>query len=360
MKVTHIVTELNYGGVERHMEVIAKASLSNKEHISFISLSKGGVSADRIRKLGFRVDVLEMSPKIPNLKLIYRLIKLLRKQRPQVVHCHGGEANFHGIWSSFFARVPVRIAEEIGIPSHSKIAIVVFKFTYFLASGLIAVSKVVRDWLISSGEINEYNLKLIINPVEIPKTLERNNLHVKKIRIGYMGRLEVVKNPIMLLESFCRIKKEFNNVELVYIGEGSERNRLEQYIKSNGLEDSVSLLGFQEEPHKYVQSCDFMVMPSLSEGFSLGLIELMGCAKPVITTNVGGAEDIIEESENGFLLHEISSACLLEKLKLVLLLNKIEYERIGLKARESVLDKCDPNIYINCLNSYYNTLLINK
>lgn len=360
MKVVfHVVTSLDFGGVEKHMEVIS----SSLEHASydhkFIAIGSGGATEKILRTLGADVFCLNLPTKIPSFSSILALARFFREHKPMVVHAHGAEANFHGLIAAWLARVPVRVGEEIGIPAHSTKAKFIFKSVYLLSHRVIGISNSVRNWLVESGEVSEPKALMIYNPVVISDVPPQNMIE-ETFRIGFVGRLEPVKNPIALLMAFVNFAKKAPSSELIFIGDGSLRSEIDALIRYHNLHDQVRLLGYQPRPDDFLLQCDIYVQPSVSEGFGLALVEAMGCQLPVISTAVGGAPEIIDHGKTGWLLPVASPEAIESTLYEAYSLGRDVLHVMGKNARESVLGRFDPKKYIEKLESLYNTVASEK
>lgn len=126
-------------------------------------------------------------------------------------------------------------------------------------------------------------------------TIQKN----ERIRFISIGRLDSNKNvqlqiKVMVMLFDCGIK----NIELYTIGEGEERRNLES-LAGKYLNDGIYILGFQKNPYPYIKSSDCLLITSKSEGFPTVAIEAMALGKPVLSTPVGGIDEIIQEGVNG-------------------------------------------------------------
>lgn len=356
-KVIHVVTSLDFGGVEKHMENIASVYNDSKFKHSFIAIAGGGNSEVKLRLLGFDVTCLEEIAKIPNYRAIISLFKFFKKANVTVVHTHGAEANFHGLIAAWLARVPVRIGEEIGIPQHSAKAKRIFKFTYSFANKVVGISNAVTNWLVENGEVPAHKAVTIFNPVIIPKPRNRHDIQADMFRIGFVGRLEPVKNPLALLEAVSLLIDQEYDVELSIVGDGSQKQLLIDRAKEIKISDRVIIHGFQDEPELYVRQCHVYVQPSLSEGFGLALVEAMGCAVPVIATAVGGAPEIICDGYTGWLIHKTDAKTIANKLIEVLNMTEEHLFDIGLQGHKSVETRFESSAYMVELQSLYTSVL---
>jgi glycosyltransferase involved in cell wall biosynthesis len=354
--VMHVLTSLHFGGVERHMEVIAGVLVHARLQHIFVALGRGGAVETRLRGLGADVRCLGQKTGIPSLGALKALLKLFWQERPLAVHTHGAEANFHGLLAAWLTGVPVRIGEEIGIPSHGKKARLVFRLIYGTAHRVVGISQSVTDWLVTSREVSRSKAKRIYNPVQLSPLHQQPVASQDVFRIGFVGRLEAVKNPLALLDAFVEFQAGGAPCELWIVGDGSERAELEQRISKMGLAGKVRLFGYQSEPDSFIRQCHVYVQPSLSEGFGLALVEAMGCGVPVIATAVGGAPEIIEHGRTGWLLPQASPDLIVLALKEARRMGPGKLHEMGQRARESVQGRFEPVHYLGEIEALYQQL----
>jgi glycosyltransferase involved in cell wall biosynthesis len=355
-KIFHVVTSLDFGGVERHMEILGDA-LNNQTKFRYviIAIGVGGAAASKLTDLGVEVICLNEVTRIPSLTALKALYQIFRREQPVIVHTHGAEANFHGLLAAFLARVPVRVGEEIGIPAHSNVAKFIFRQIYRMAHRVIGVSNVVVDWLLACREVSQKRVACLYSPVLLPAVRHgmRDDAAGRTFRVCYVGRLESVKNPLVLLDSAKNLIVRGVPVECWIVGDGSLRKEIEDRIASLGISQQVQLFGFQPDPSKFIRQCDVYVQPSLSEGFSLALIEAMGCGVPVIVTRVGGAPEVVEQGVTGWLLDDPSACALTTALHEAWLLGEQKLFNMGLNARHAVEGRFEPEQYIVRLEKLY-------
>lgn len=132
-----------------------------------------------------------------------------------------------------------------------------------------------------------------------------------------VGRLIPIKGYLRLLNALASLKKEGFSFRLIMIGEGSQKEEIESFIRERGLEQMVSLRGMQQNPYRYMPMCDYFVCSSFAEGLSTVVMEAIICELPVITTDCSGMQDILGNSECG-LICENSDKGIYEALKYVL------------------------------------------
>ena len=142
---------------------------------------------------------------------------------------------------------------------------------------------------------------------EIPKELK-----VDEFTIVTVGRLATVKGYDLAIEAAYLLKKDGYRFKWYVIGEGPQRNEIEQLIKKIHLEKEFILLGIKSNPYVYMKNCNLYVQTSRKEGFGLSLMEAKILSKPIITTNFDTAYEIIEDKKEGYMVSmsaiEIKSA----------------------------------------------------
>ncbi|MDP1872161.1 MAG: glycosyltransferase [Gallionella sp.] len=358
LTVVHCLTSLDFGGVEKHMEILADASHNGEMIHRFVAIQGGGAAERALSGMGVQVDCLNRKASIPSLIALLALYRFFREVGPAVVHTHGAEANFHGLIAAKLAGVPVRIGEEIGIPQHSIYAKWIFTQVYRVAHRVIGISNAVTQWLIESGEVAANNAVRLYNPVQLPSEISRALKTSNVFRIGFVGRLEPVKNPLVLVDALALLLAQGISAELCIVGDGSQRGIIESRIAELNLGHKVHLAGYQSDPIPFMLECDIYVQPSISEGFGLALVEAMGCSLPVIATCVGGAPEIIFDGKNGWLLHDSSADAVAFALQKAFNCGSNMLFEMGKEARYSILERFIPANYLQELESLYSCIYI--
>lgn len=351
MKVLRVTTELNYGGIEKVFELHAKHHDKTYELV-FVALGKGGNTQRVLQDLGYKVIVLGFGEvTIPSVEIIRALIKVIKAERPEVVHTAGAEANFHATLAAKIASVKRIICEEIGIPGHSAKAKLLFRFIYKLSDGVIAISRAVKEFLITSKEVPASKVTLIYNPVNSPgQNIESNR---EELRFAVVARLEPVKNLPFLIDVFSELLKKKPNAKLIIIGDGSQRKMLREKINKLNISDKVSMKGFLPDPQQELTKSTFFILPSLFEGFGLACIEAIQAGNVVVCTNSGGIPEFIDDGQEGFLFNPNSKESMLTAIDKALSLSKSEKEIIVASAQKRVRDLFSPTLYVEQLKSLY-------
>jgi len=356
MTVLHVIESLGFGGVESQMEIVgANGNISHFRH-TFCAISRGGAVSARMVASGNSVAILNCRSRIPSVAAILALIHHIRRIKPAIIHCHGAEANFHGIIAGRICRTPVCVAEEIGLPNHSPKARLIFRWVYKLADSVVAISEAVKSKIVEMGEAEAEKCYVILNPAQM-LSKRSNPTRTDVFRLGFVGRLEEVKNPLGLISALSILRAKGLNVTLTIVGDGSQRALLEDEVRRLDLADAVSFTGFAPRPFDKLTNVNLYVQPSISEGFGLAIVEAMSMGIPVLATSVGGAPEIIHDGVNGWLLSGTTPKKIADGIAMLYQLDKGMLETVGIRARESVVQRFSPAAYIAACDAFYERLV---
>lgn len=210
------------------------------------------------------------------------------------------------------------------------------KNAYSKFNEVVCVSKTVKDGIEKKYGVK--NSKVIYNPINREKILNLSNEKIEdikftsKFKLISVGRLAEEKGYDRLLRVFKQLDDEGFDLELTIIGSGEKYNELNDYIEENNLKDKVFLLGYRENPYKYVKNSDLFVCSSLSEGFSLVIGEAMAIGVPVVSVKCQGANEVLGFGEYGMLVNNDENS-LCNGIKM-LIDNKKLYDTYRTKAIE--------------------------
>jgi glycosyltransferase involved in cell wall biosynthesis len=186
------------------------------------------------------------------------------------------------------------------------------------------VSDGIRDELIIRG-IQDSRIRVIPNAVAphcgteemLTYRLEKRrslNIALQEYVVGYTGRLSEEKGLIYLVGAVANLRDAAVPVKLLIVGDGPERLALEQLVRDRGLENLVIFAGFQTDVEKWLPVLDVFILPSLTEGTPMALLEAMAASVPVIATAVGGVPKVITDGVDGLLVPSGNVGAISEKI----------------------------------------------
>lgn len=169
---------------------------------------------------------------------------------------------------------------------------------------IVCVSETVKEAFTKRFGITE-NLTVKYNLLDDKDVLERAKEKVERtdrVRIVSVGRLVRRKGFDRLLIIMRQFKKEGIDCELVIVGDGSRRQELEGYVNYHNLTDMVTFTGYCDNPYKYINSADLVVLPSRAEGYSTVATESVIIGKPTVVCDCSGMKEIFGDSEYGIIV----------------------------------------------------------
>jgi glycosyltransferase involved in cell wall biosynthesis len=257
----------------------------------------------------------------------WRLARWLRRERPDIVHCHDIYSNiFVGWWARFGGSPSViasrRWGEDSSQPRLDRLNDVMSR----RATRLLVNSATVARALVKEGRARADRVVVIPNFLE-PAAFElppppaifdwRSTLGIPGDRwvIGSVARLTPVKHHRLLLEALPKLLQAVPTAHIVLVGDGPERPALEQLAAATGRADRVSFTGTlpnRPTPHLLF---DVSVLTSRSEGVPNSLDEAMAAGRPVVATDVGGVRDAVVDDETGLLIPDGDADALVTALQ---------------------------------------------
>jgi sugar transferase (PEP-CTERM/EpsH1 system associated) len=194
-------------------------------------------------------------------------------------------------------------------------------------STMVAVSHDMKRFLVERISIPPDKLRVIHNGIDLGRYAEqqadraiRKKLGIRDGQpvIGTIGNLFAVKGQVHLLRACRDVARVFPDLVLLIAGEGDQRGMLEKEASDIGMADRVKFLGFRDDVPSLLQAMDVFVLPSLSEGLPLSVLEALSLKKPVVASDVGGIPEIIENGVTGYLVPPENPEALAEKITLLL------------------------------------------
>jgi glycosyltransferase involved in cell wall biosynthesis len=173
---------------------------------------------------------------------------------------------------------------------------------------MVAVSEDVRNFLTKQVGIKENHVRTIRNGIDVKAYAGRfgeDRVQEKKRKnfvIGSVGSLYPVKGHTYLLKALAIVLKTRRDVVCRIAGQGQLLSHLQAEATDLGIANQVEFLGLRDDIPQFLQGIDVFVLPSLSEGLPLSILEAMAAGKPVIATNVGGVSEVIEDRRTGFIV----------------------------------------------------------
>lgn len=357
------------GGGEQVFLNIAR-NIDREQYNPSVILLKKGWLYDQLSQDDIKITIIS-SQRSWDLSFLYRLIKSCRQQKIDVIHSHFTGANLYASLAGSILRIPVVVTfhNELILPwwscSYSK-------FKHFLirnfASRIVMVAEFMKKDYVNIAKYPPNKLLTIYNgidldrdKVDIDSTALRKELGLRDddLLVGHVANLRPPKGHEYLIRAAKLICEILPNVKFLLVGEDNRENLkgdIEKQIYDLNLNENVKLLGYRADVPELLRLIDVFVLPSISEGHPLSVIEAMAASRPIVATNVGGLPEIVEDGLNGYLVKSENPSALAEKI-LVLLKNKNLREQMGKMGRKTVEENFSIKTMIDNYQNLYRELL---
>lgn len=347
MKVLHVLDKLNFSGAEVMLKVAAPVFIKNGFNLHVLSTGEEiGDYADILRSSGY---TLHHIPFRKSLSYFANLYHLLQKEQFDVVHIHPERAFF---WHVLTARIVKRNSVTIRT-AHS-----VFCFSGFLRLKRMLQRFVARTvfgvkFISISASVAEVEQRSFHNrTLVIPNWIDQSNFlpaqtseerdHLRKqygispkdITVISVGSCTDVKNHKAIITAVAEVKKKFNHIVYLHVGEGPLVEKEKELASKCSIEDRTVFLGQMEVVRDALVAGDIFVISSQYEGFGVAGLEAMSCGLPVIAYDVYGLRDIVEDGKNGMLV-EPNPRALAKAIETLVSTGELR-RRMGVEAYESV------------------------
>jgi glycosyltransferase involved in cell wall biosynthesis len=342
IRVLRVIARLNMGGPAIHVASLAAGLETRGYHTTLVagSLARGEDSmAFLAERLGVSVvSVPEIQREISFLhdaRSILRLADLMRSERPHILHTHTAKAGAVARAAALLAgaaRPPVVVHTFHGHvlkgyfdPARTSFFRQVERSLARASDVLVAVSPEVRDELVSLGVAPRQKFAVIRLGIPLEERLAatENDEDYRRLYgippaafvVGWVGRMTGVKDTGAALEIVRATRERGVDAVLCMVGDGPDREQLEQLAHELGIARSCYFVGYQEDVAGYYRLFDAFVLPSVNEGTPVSAIESLASGTPVVANRVGGVPDVVFDGVDGFLVEpgDIESAA--EKLE---------------------------------------------
>jgi sugar transferase (PEP-CTERM/EpsH1 system associated) len=308
MIITH---NLAIGGLQQIVVNLAQNICKDKFSISILCLRDLGEYVSEIDRLGIKVHFV-WKGKRTNYFLFFRIANLLRKEKIHIIHTHNSQSLVDGTLGALLSGVRNIIHTEHG-------RIFPDKRRYILMERILSrfVFKVVGVSDQTSQNMNKYvripfsKITTIVNGIDgskyrpdIEKKAKKEELGLDPQApvIGTIGRLVKEKGIEYLIMALKTIVADYPGIRLMIVGQGILQQSLRELVNQNGLKDNVFFTGSRLDTPQLYKVFDLFVLPSISEGLPMVLLEALASGCPIIATEVGGIPSLIQHGVNGSLV----------------------------------------------------------
>lgn len=385
MKIVRVIARLNVGGPAIHA-ILLTARMNERGIQTLLVCGREGPREGNMEDLAAAhgvvpVRIPELGREIrwwDDLTAFWKLYRLLRRERPRILHTHTAKAGTLGRLAGWLAGVPVIIHTFHGHvfqgyfpPWKTRLFIGAERAMSRISTAIVTLSPRLKEDLVKHGIAPQEKIRIVPLGLALDQFGEldarRGNLRAElglgpdAVLIGIVGRLVPIKNHRLFLQAARDVVGELTeraggpgdrSVHFLVVGDGELRDRLEDEARDLGLSPRVAFLGFRQDLENIYADLDLVVLTSNNEGTPVCLIEAMAAGKPVVATRVGGVPDLVEDMVTGLLVPPGDREALARAL-LVLVNDPALRARLGERARSAVYPRFDIRTLVSNLERLY-------
>jgi glycosyltransferase involved in cell wall biosynthesis len=314
LSVMHVVDSLELGGLERVVTDLSIAQKADECSVSVFSINNTGGHRDTLEAEGIPV-IQGGKRRTADPHVLRRLWQTIVRNRVDVVHAHNFVPNYYAA----AALLPLRRRPPLVVTCHDmgqrlsdRRLRMLFRLSLARTARVAMVSQQVYQRYLELGLISPSSAKVILNGVPTDKFRggaearhdARVELDVPQDArvIGTVGRMVDLKNQRALIAAMPALLEAFPDVVLVMIGDGPLYSTLQAQAAAAGVSANVRFAGQRRNVSSLLHGLDVFVLPSLTEGLSIALLEATACGLPIVASNTGGNPEIVVHGETGLLV----------------------------------------------------------
>ena len=316
--------------------------------------------ASRLQALGFEYHDIKINNKgvnpVEDAKLVVDFYRLYKQIAPDVILQYTIKPNIYGSWAAGMLGIPV-ISNISGLGTvflndslSSKIARLLYRLALPFAKKVFFQNAHDRQLFISSKLVAETKTDLLPGSgidTQKFKPLTGGSQHTNVLRFLFIARLVKDKGLLEYVQAAKKIAQP--SVECSILGAyypGNPTAITGEQMEAWEEEGIVKYLGVSDEVQSVIAKADCIVLPSYREGLSRVLLEAASMAKPIITTNVAGCREVVDDGVNGYLCKEKDADSLAKQMKKMIHLSEEARKEMGRKGREKVMREFDESVVI--------------
>ena len=312
MRVCFLSTSMGMGGADSQLLSAAQELRSRGHEVLIVSLTPLGPMGLEARSAGIATESLEMRRGLPDPRGLWRLVRLVRAWRPDVLHSHMVHANLMARVLRLIAPVPAVVSTIHNIYEGGRIRMAAYRLTNSLVDRMTIVSQAAFDRFVTEGIVPRELLRVVPNGVDTDRFRNIPAGARESVRgsLGLggefawlaVGRFAVAKDYPTMLRACAKVREQQPEAVLLLVGRGSLQEETETLVRDLGIAGGVRFLGVRSDVAEVMSAADGYVMSSAWEGMPMVLLEAAAAGLPIVATRVGGNHEVIREEESGFLV----------------------------------------------------------
>ena len=334
MRIDFIITGLGLGGAEVQAVSLIERLVANKHEVRIISLITPVAFHDRLAAIGITPHSLGMCGLWHVPQALFRLLKLLKENPPEIVHSHMIHANILSRLARLFMPQLKLVCTIHSTSEGGRLRDLAYRLTNRLSQVNTTVSDAAGRRFIGSKKLPAHNTVVVFNGIDTQRFT-----HVERTQKNEEFTWLVVANftPPKDYPNLLKAASLLKHGRLLVAGEGSLRPEIERLIAELQLQNKVQLLGQRLDVSELYHQADAFVLSSKREGYALVVGEAMASGLPIVVTDSGGPPEIVErDGKSGYVAPVEDPVLLAESMEKLMQLPAEERHAMGVHGRQRI------------------------
>ena len=349
VKILHLTYHMGIGGTEQVIYQLVKHADDTLFENAIICIEgEIGPIGQKLQETGTEFHVVKRVPGF-DIALLKAVRNLIQTKQADIIHCHQYTPFVYGVLAALFSKTKVIFTEHgrFHPDRYSWKRRMINPLLGLATFSITAISEATKNALAHYEWFSKKSIKVIYNGIEANTSVTNSNngtselgLTDKHLVFGTITRFDTIKNLPMMINAFAAVHKGNSNVRLLLVGDGDQRQEMEELVTQLQIQDAVIFTGFQTDTKKYMDLIDVYVLSSFSEGTSMTLLEAMSMSKCCVVTAVGGNVEIIQDLKNGTVVESDNTAQLTDTMS-TLAGDRVLRQQLGTAAKQTFNEKFD-------------------
>lgn len=322
----HVIDGLGVGGTETILYELVSGLVSSGFEVTVCYFNPGPL-VEKYSKLDITLIHIPYTTRVDPI-LFFRLLKVIRSCKPQIVHTHLFKSDIHGLLASRLCGVPVSLTTLHSMNDWAKSSFLgfVYGLVLRLADKVVVLSDEIAEYFIRQSNVPTDRFVTIHNAIPIEKFTQQEGKGRETVReefgipegsplFGFIARLAPPKDHEVFLYAAVKILLGRPDARFLIVGEGELKTSLIKKSMELGLEKSVIFTGFRKDIPEIFSALDVVVLASRFEGLPVVLMEAMASSRPIVATMARGIISVVTNEVNGLLVQQddpeaLAQACM--------------------------------------------------
>ena len=363
LNILHVILTDKFSGAEKVLEQICVNI--NKEKYNVFVMCAGGELLERYKKN--KIKVYEFNINKSKIKYFLRYINFIKSNKINIIHAHGMRASLIALIIKTLFKRNFKLISHVHECSKWLKSKNILRFVDRIVRNMfdyniLCGKKVFEDYLMFGSYIDKSKVRVISNAIEFKKVdTVHNEVLARKYRkdidfvFGFIGRLSKPKGMIPFISRLVEKSELLENARILLVGDGEEVPIIKEIIASKSLEEKIIFTGYKDNIYDYLTVFDLFLLPSLTEGLPMVLLEAMLMKTPALCFNVGSIRELIDDGVNGYLIRPEDYTTFFEYME------RLKNEKgilrcVGEKARQKIIREYSLPRYIEEIENLYGSI----